>query len=578
MPLVTPRPRILFYAINGIGLGHVVRLATVARVLTGRATLACYSNSPAAQDYWPGQVFRVDDDPSLEPEVRGARILQGFYSSLARFDPQVIVCDTHWPRPIIRNLRNRGVRTVLVLRALSVEDMKKAAHAARQDFSTILLPHHPAELLALYGADPNLIEILATAPFATIGPIARTSSRRTSSAQFLITVGGGGEYHRHDPANSVEGYLQACAIAAATLRNESGLVPFLAAGPLIDSRHHQSLGIELIQSSSLHEHFGPASIVVTRGGYNTCWEALAAGAKLLIVGSHRGAEDIPARARFLQASGLARHSASKASEIVAAARELLTSYDAEISPLANSVNAGLRLAADEVLGSTHLRDRSADSFYGLREALKSNVAEISLANFRALNIRIARFDDVSLASPDDKFLRLARLAIGLGYRVQAHVTADDGHPSRAGLELLCDGVELWCHGSIHVRGHIETADSIRAAARKLSEHTGHQVKGVSYPYDQEGPSLDVLRPSGLRLSTLTPRTNRDVDHEICVDLCSWPGPRWRSEIAVCSAILTHRLDGLCFHGDRSPLVPQEMMLNLFAPRRTLQGTQGAGLS
>ena len=109
--------RILFYAINGNGLGHVVRLSIIARALMDHADIAFYSPCRFADRYWPGRLFTVDDRLNDRFELNHQqRNLLGFHLALNKFSPDIVVCDTFWPETIIRDLQERGIRTILVLR------------------------------------------------------------------------------------------------------------------------------------------------------------------------------------------------------------------------------------------------------------------------------------------------------------------------------------------------------------------------------------------------------------------------------------------------------------------------------
>jgi len=359
------RKRILFYAINGNGLGHVVRLSVIAEALKDHAEVAFYSNSRFADQYWPGKIFAVTDRPNLNPEQR---ILHGFCLALAKFSPEVVVCDTHWPQQIIRQLRAGGIRTVLVLRTLTMERMERALQNASQDFSSIVIPHHPAELASLYGAAPELLERLTAAPCVPIGPVARTTAHSGGKRSVIFTLGGGGEYWNPTQANSVEMFIREYRSVATALRDRFGVESIFAAGPLLDRPDESLLPFKIVRSTNLHEMFGPDTLVVTRGGYNTCWEAVAAGARLVIVGDHSKIEDIGARARFLAAEDLGRHVGADASEILEACTDLIERPVASVDHyLRQSVNSGLPLVRDEIIGPSDLPDYARGAFWILQE-------------------------------------------------------------------------------------------------------------------------------------------------------------------------------------------------------------------
>jgi hypothetical protein len=359
--------RVLFHAINGAGLGHVVRLSVIARALNGEAEIAFFSTCRFADQYWPGRLFgvdeRIDGRFELAPEQRN---LLGFHLALNKFPPDVVVCDTHWPRAILRSLREAGVQTILVLRSLSIEKMKPALHVARRDFSSVLLPHHPAELEATYASVPALLGQMMAPPCICIGPVARTAvNGNPAERRVIFTLGGGGEYWNLTQAVSVDSFMREFRSAAGMLREKFDIEPIFAAGPLLDNAGDSLAPFRVVRSQDLHEMFRPGTVVVTRGGYNTSWEAIAAGAGLIIVGEHlaHGVEDVGARGRFLAAEGLARHVGTDATAIVEACMELMARPAATGDHyLRRSVNGGLSIAREAILGSPgiHIHSLVAD--------------------------------------------------------------------------------------------------------------------------------------------------------------------------------------------------------------------------
>ena len=346
--------RILFHAINGNGLGHVVRLSIIAQALMGHADIAFYSPCRFADRYWPGRLFsvdtRLDDRFELNQEQRN---LLGFHLALNKFSPDIVVCDTFWPETIIRDLHEGGIRTILVLRALAKERMEPAIRIATRDFSSVLIPHHPAELASIYRAVPELLGRMTTAPCVCIGPVARTTAEGNSRKSVIFTLGGGGEYWIRTEANSVERFIGEYRSVATIIGEKFGIESIFAAGPFLDRPDNSLSPFKVVRSQNLHEMFGPDTLVVTRGGYNTCWEAVAAGARLIIVGEYSG-EDIGARGRFLAAEGLARHVGEvDASEILKACTDLIERpVPIRDHYLRRSINSGLSVARDEILGSS----------------------------------------------------------------------------------------------------------------------------------------------------------------------------------------------------------------------------------
>ncbi|MFO1056689.1 MAG: hypothetical protein U1E53_06935 [Dongiaceae bacterium] len=343
------RPRVLFHAINGSGIGHLMRLSVIAAGMQDAAETGLYSSCPVAERFWPGRVLRVSERLDARFELgEEQRKLLGLHLAVNRFAPEVAVFDTHWPDAVPRRLAERGIRGVLVLRA-HAETMEPALRRAARDFETVLVPHHPAELEWIYRDRPDLLERLASPPCLLIGPIARTAMPG-SGRGVIFSVGGGGEYYYRTEANSIDRFLGAYRAVAVALRDRLGLEPILASGPLLERPEHELRPFTVVRSDRLHEMFGPGMLVVSRGGYNTTWEAVAAGSPLVVVGEHTIAEDIGARGRFLQAEGLARQVPLDASAILEACLDLAGRPPASPDQrIRRSINVGLEVARAAIL-------------------------------------------------------------------------------------------------------------------------------------------------------------------------------------------------------------------------------------
>src|SRR2546425_10303315 len=75
---------------------------------------------------------------------------------------------------------------------------------------------------------------------------------------------------------------------------------------MLEVDEHMRQHFKLTRTRSLYRRFGPETVIVSRGGYNTCWEAVAAGSLFISCGSHQGDENVKARAAFLQHARLGR--------------------------------------------------------------------------------------------------------------------------------------------------------------------------------------------------------------------------------------------------------------------------------
>lgn len=347
------RRRVLFHAINGNGLGHLVRLSLIAAALGDEAEAAFFSTCHVADRYWSGRLFGVDDRLDkrfgLDPDRRS---LLAFHLAMNRFSPDVVVFDTHWPYPVIGRLRQHGIPAVLVIGSLAPGMMGAQLRVASRDFASVLIASSPAELADLYRGEPELLDRIAAPPCLVIGPVARTAKTICGDRGVIFTLGGGGEYAFRTATNGIDRLIQEYRTVALALRDRLGLEPVLAAGPLLDRSEDSLQPFRLVRSERLHELFGPGVLVVARGGYNTTWEAVAAGARLVVVGEHTVTEDIGARGRFLESEGLARRARPEASAILEACLDLLGRPPPEPDhPLRRAVNGGLAVAREEILAA-----------------------------------------------------------------------------------------------------------------------------------------------------------------------------------------------------------------------------------
>lgn len=337
--------RILFHAVNGVGLGHVARLAWIARALQAAhpsARCRVITTSAHAERYFGAPCERIPCD-LLEPEAHGA--LLGRH--LEAWRPEIVVCDTRWPKELPGWIGRLGLRAVLVLRALTADRMERSLAEATSSFARILLPHAPDELASYYAPRPALLARLGRAPLLAVGPLARVSDVRSPDAAILFSMGAGGEYLGNvQPPNDVRSHLAAYAEAARRLHARGHRELRLVAGPLLAVP--DDLGpLEVVRTLDAHALVGPRSVVIGRGGYNTSWEAIAAGAHLVLCSSHAVVEDVHARCRYLAAQGFARHAGVEPSEIVEA---VLGGPAPRVEAGGRAVNAGLGEAVAAILG------------------------------------------------------------------------------------------------------------------------------------------------------------------------------------------------------------------------------------
>ncbi len=463
--------RILFYAINHVGLGHVARLSVVQRFLTEHSLADCHffseSRHAAAFFSCPGVLI---DGEHVSAKERWRMLEVGVRRAMRDVRPDVLVCDTYWSEAVssIPELRARGGRAVLMLRMTDSRLMRLRLREALTIFDSILLPHHPREIRWAYRDDPQLLRELDSAQVIPIGPVCRTDRRTIGRGkprgknEIIFSVGAGGEWPGASKANTIKTFLGAFAGASRLLTDHGYSKPTLAVGTFLRVTPELEARFLVRRTTSLHEHFGPRTIVVTRGGYNTTWEAVAAHSPMVVCGTRNRLDDVKARSEFVQREGLGRAVIPDAEAIFKAIVEPWDSTERAMKPWAGIVNAGLRMAADELLGGAFLRAREPE-----REYPASNSLAIMSGKPKRL---IARFHAVDAQHPSPALIAAARLAIELGYDTRlCDGRAEDDD---------CVNVLLW--PGPRVRNEVRIAEEI-ADKQKRGVNTGLGIHADKVP-------------------------------------------------------------------------------------------------
>ena len=357
--------RLLFFAVNKVGLGHAVRLSILQKRLQREHQVNCHlftdSDHVSGLFSCPGSEARIPSGASMAQRAR--LIDRGFNQALDRFQPDTVICDTYWPQYPMECLRHTGVRSILLMRLMNAMIMPGRVRTALDTFDTVLIPHHPSEIAWTYKRDPKAIRYLSSQAIGFVGPIARRApglKTRPPVSPVIFTVGGGGEWPGAGHANRIPTYLETFFEAAGRLIKRGHPKPMLAVGPLFDVDGKYAKRFTLLRTTNLYRHFGEGSVVVSRGGYNTCWEAVAASSRLVLCGSHRSEEDVDARCRFLDHERLGRRVTLSARDLVEAIEHRWSRRERQATRRwASIVNAGTRVVLNELLEPPYLRARES---------------------------------------------------------------------------------------------------------------------------------------------------------------------------------------------------------------------------
>ncbi len=357
--------RIVAYAVNGSGVGHLTRLHAIARwlrryalVLGARPEIwlltSCEADGILFADRFPS--FKLPSktvvaDSGHDKLVYMALAKQWVWHSLALLRPDLLVVDT-FPRGAFGELLSA---LDLCRKKAFVYRPTKASFAARADFQAMLplydlvvVPEHREQ------ADVQVPEA-ARGRVRWVGPIVsreavelldRDAAREELGIEgdrlaILVSAGGGG-----DP--NAERHLERVHEA---LRGDERVHLVLAGGPLFRGRPIRGPRVTWIESPALASRMRAFDLAICAAGYNTYHELMLAGVPTLFVPQPKIADEQDRRA--------ARAIEAGAADVVDLATDdaIRAAVDRFREPL---VRARASRAARDLVPTSHARDAAAE--------------------------------------------------------------------------------------------------------------------------------------------------------------------------------------------------------------------------
>jgi len=305
-------PRVLFYAVNGLGLGHVTRLLAIGRKLRTISPDAeiLYFTSSEAEDVIFREGFAAFKVPSktLRSQARirpatYARTLQTVTLNLmAAFHPHVLVVDT-FPAGTLQELLpvlRWDTRNVFVFRVQRPEAARSTLmQNALRLYDLIIVPHTQGEVdLPI----PEGCDSLWTGPILIRDrddTLARDEARRrlglpAEGPILYLSFGGGG-----DTAMDT-----ALAVAVEALAG-NGVHLAVAQAPLYRGVVPQLEGMTIVDHYPMAEMFPAFDAAISAAGYNSTMELMHHGIPTALVPFPRQVDDQRARAQALAEAGAA---------------------------------------------------------------------------------------------------------------------------------------------------------------------------------------------------------------------------------------------------------------------------------
>jgi radical SAM protein with 4Fe4S-binding SPASM domain len=352
------RVRVAFHAIDGVGLGHLVRAGCLAEevrrldpggrvlILTNAVDVRLLERAGLDHVQLPARLAEPHADPwrslaaltaDLDDEVA--------LGALEAFGPDLVVFDTHAPPAVVRGAVALGARTVLVLRELRPAAMRRWLGGSGPDaFDRLLIPHPPGEvdlsvtpLLVPIDVVGDIVRVRvarrAVAP-APGGENRRRGARRRTGALVLATAGGGGQ-----PVDA-ERFLRAVADAHWLARARlPGLQTILVCGPYAPAIGALPGLTVLREAGDILDRMARCDLVVAQAGYNTVAEIRALRRPAVLVPGARRMEDQRARALRLARQGAAVIARPEARSIADHVERLLGPDRTELARMASAHDA-----------------------------------------------------------------------------------------------------------------------------------------------------------------------------------------------------------------------------------------------
>ncbi len=330
--------RILLYAANGVGLGHLKRVSLVAENFKSEKIeiiLATSSKKPNAFGKFYNHLIKLhpisnkiikSSSENLDKRQKNKEIL---LKSFKKFKPDLVIADfllNSWEftfHPLRSALDKFKTRAVFVWRFKDFKNLdddldNKEVRNKLRYFDKIVISHDEDEMKYLLSS--KALKKIKDIPNAEIcGPIIqdldkdkikKTRSRhKISSEDFLITVtlGAGGvlkEGSCESAKKIVDNFL---AIHNRLIKNTPNLKAIIVTGPYFKNTEKKKFPkLKFVKfEKNLPELLSLSNLVISAAGYNTCNEIIQAKTPAILIPLLRGSNEQFERAKYLRKKGIA---------------------------------------------------------------------------------------------------------------------------------------------------------------------------------------------------------------------------------------------------------------------------------
>lgn len=350
----------LFYAVNGLGLGHVTRLLAIAREVRRKRTEAqiLFLTTSEADSVIFQEGFAAIKIPSRSV-MREARISPHAYTKLvqtvvfntiAAFNPAIMVADT-FPAGASQELLptlSWKMRRAFVFRAQKEDRVwDQFFQSALGHYDLCLAPHNEGDAtipvpakLRMRWTGPIMIRTRHDAQ--SVADARDAAGLADGEKGALVMFGGGGDTE----------LKEAIAVACDACR-QSGWTPVVAQAPLARSRDVIPSGVRRVSYYPIAELLPAFDIAISAAGYNSVTELMHFGVPSVIIPFERSLDDQPARARAIAEAGAGLTCPLGVEPLAEELKSLQTKMCREsLSRAARALvpENGASIAAEEILG------------------------------------------------------------------------------------------------------------------------------------------------------------------------------------------------------------------------------------
>ncbi len=305
--------RILFYAVNGLGLGHVTRLLAIAREIRALRPAAqiLFLTSSEADSVIYDEGFPAVKVPSKNiaresglPARIHVRLLQETaWSVFSSFNPNITIVDTFpmgFAYELDPVLKWRTSKFVFIYRRRREEKArKKSFQAELSRYDLLIVPHEkqqfgiaiPPRVKSIFAGK---IIIRSKKDLLPVDRVIEEHGLPADKKRVLITLGGGGQERLEEIiANILD-----------ILKDYPGLHPVVAHGNLLRRLHTGGTCTVIKQYFPLCRLYNAFDYVIAGCGYNTVNELLYFNKPALFLPFERQVDDQEKRAQDLCRAGL----------------------------------------------------------------------------------------------------------------------------------------------------------------------------------------------------------------------------------------------------------------------------------